>query len=1180
MFIRDMFEEDIDRKINGVIKVNQDADEVVEQEVREYVVTNDLKEHFDKFFQKFANSFSEPEGQIGVWISGFFGSGKSHFLKMTSYLLENRKIKGNSIAQIFRKKFEKFGDSVSLIHFDKIVGAKVETILFNIEVENNSDNNDDRPVLHVFAKMFYNHLGFFGSNLKVVELEKYIEEEGKTEEFRRVFEEKSGSSWTEKRENFAFIGKHVVPTLCEVLDISLLDAQNWYDNRKEENFSIESFVKDIKKHVDSKPNDYRLVFMIDEVGQFVGESKTKLLNLQSIVEEISAKCGGKVWVVCTGQEAIDEVINVKDNELSRILARFNTRLSFSSSSASEVIQRRILTKNAKATKVLQSVYAGNDAAMRNLLTFKDAVSDLKHFRDADDFIVNYPFIPYQFILMPFVFRGIRIHGATGKHLSGGERSLLSAFQEAAQRLKERNEYALAPFFYFYDTIQSFLDSSIRMVVNRCQKAADDPENILEQFDVDVLKLLYLVLYLGKGVPANVNNVAIMMIDSINVDIVELREKVKTALERLVKENYVGRVGDSYQFLTDEEQDVARGVSHTDVSSAEVVARIKARLFEDIYVQKKIRFGKKDFEFEQCVDNGAVNPDKIALRFLTAAAAPEARHPLNLSAESLQQAIVVLDGSDYYELTEQALKIRSYVRKNASRFSTESIQKILEAQNRQADRYEEDAKDLLIKAIESAVIYVAGQQIEPKGNFAKRLDEAMETLIKQVYVKMDYIEKACENDGDIRAVLRGDDVKFDESFEKNLRAANEIEDFLKIQAAKGVETTMNVIQKRYQGIHYGWREIDVAWVVALLLRQQKVSVEYAGSVVSLDDANLPNYLQKRSEINKTKIKIRQRVKENNLRKVKVLLRELFSIQNVPEDEDGMKSFICKHFEIRRNTLLEREKDYERQSAYPDREVVTKALELTRGILKVSKDNIALFNALVKQEDALLENAEELQRVEDFFKSQSGVFDSALNLLEEMKPQRELMAINSEVTKALDAIESIVKPRGKFDYKCVPEIVELSKTVRDGWTPLLISKRDELQEFAQQCLDSIVDAAKGKSKAALILDEAKKYFEKKKLEIDRQENLALLDALKVQLGNKQSGFIKQIESALSLPTPFAKSAPAKKKQDGAPPLKIKKCSRQVLFLSKTLKSEAEIDEYVESIRRKLKELLAGNDALELN
>ena len=94
MLIRNMFADDIDRKINGVVKVFDSDDQAIEQEVREYVITSELKKHFMTFFSEYGDAFDEPTADVGVWISGFFGSGKSHFLKMLSYILDDREIGG------------------------------------------------------------------------------------------------------------------------------------------------------------------------------------------------------------------------------------------------------------------------------------------------------------------------------------------------------------------------------------------------------------------------------------------------------------------------------------------------------------------------------------------------------------------------------------------------------------------------------------------------------------------------------------------------------------------------------------------------------------------------------------------------------------------------------------------------------------------------------------------------------------------------------------------------------------------------------------------------------------------------------------------------------------------------------------------------------------------------------
>lgn len=127
MMIRDMFADDINRKINGVIKVDQAADDVIEQELNEYVITRELKKHFITFFNYYGDAFDQPTADMGVWISGFFGSGKSHFLKILSYLLENKEVKGICSVERFRKKFE--DDPATFMLIDRVTKGQTETIL-------------------------------------------------------------------------------------------------------------------------------------------------------------------------------------------------------------------------------------------------------------------------------------------------------------------------------------------------------------------------------------------------------------------------------------------------------------------------------------------------------------------------------------------------------------------------------------------------------------------------------------------------------------------------------------------------------------------------------------------------------------------------------------------------------------------------------------------------------------------------------------------------------------------------------------------------------------------------------------------------------------------------------------------------------------------------------------------
>ena len=596
---------------------------------------------------------------------------------MLSYLLQNREVNGVRTVERFRHKPELADDPATFMLIDRATrSGHTDTILFNIDIEG-SINKDKTAVLRVFAKMFYTYLGYYGENLKVAKLEQFIDRKGKTAEFRRVFEEKNGAPWVESRDAYAFFEDDIVATLMEVLGMSEQAATNWFNGAETVETSIAQLVSEIKEYVDSKPDDFRLLFMIDEVGQYVGGDTDLLINLQSLVEDIGSKCGGKVWVVCTGQEAVDEIIKTRENEFSRIQARFKTRLSLSSSSADEVIQKRILLKKDDVEPQLEQVYNANDSVLRNLFSFTDAVLDIKGFSGPGEFARNFPFVPYQFILMQKVFAEIRKHGNSGKHLSGGERSMLSGFQEAAQKIEDKDEFALAPFYLFYDTVHTFLDSSIRRVIERCQRAADDGNGIEPQ-DVNVLKLLYLVRYVDD-VKANLDNIVILMADDIRLDKITMREQVRGSLDRLLSQNYIGRTGDTYNFLTDEEQDIQREIKNTAVPNSDIIRSISQMVFADIYTAKKYRYsGRYDFTFDQMVDgqpNGVLTGGML-LRVLTAASDPVEKTEMRLVTESKGQAIIVLADNPYYESLESAMKIRKYVKgRNVSQLP-KSVQDII------------------------------------------------------------------------------------------------------------------------------------------------------------------------------------------------------------------------------------------------------------------------------------------------------------------------------------------------------------------------------------------------------------------------------------------------------------------------------------------------------------------------
>ena len=1180
MIIKNMFAENIDRKINGVVKVEQDESAILVQELDEYVITKELKKHFIAFFNNYGESFHENTSDIGVWISGFFGSGKSHFLKMLSYLLENKEVQGIKTVERFRKKFE--DDAATFMLIDKATRGNTDTILFNIDVQS-SGKKDETAVLRVFAKMFYNYLGFYGEDLKVAKLEQFIEKQGKMAEFRHVFEEKNGAAWLSSRDSFVFFEDDIVATLIEVLGMSATAAQNWFNGTETVDISIAKLVSEIKEYVDTQSQDFRLLFMIDEVGQYVGDDRSLLLNLQSLVETIGAECHGKVWVVCTGQEAIDEVIKARENEFSRIQARFKTRLSLSSASADEVIQKRILKKTPEARQELERLYSENDSVLRNLFSFTDAVKDIRGYKAAGEFAKNFPFIPYQFILMQKVFSEIRKHGNSGKHLSGGERSMLSGFQEAAQKIEDKNEYALAPFYLFYDTVHTFLDSSIRRVIERAERAAEEGHG-LESQDVAVLKLLYLVRYVDD-VKANLDNLVILMADKISLDKIAMRETVGASLDRLLSQNYIGRAGEVYNFLTDEEQDIQRDIyRNTTVDTASIVSKIGGMIFADIYTAKKYRYGKYDFSFDSYVDNTAVGSPTggMKLRVLTVATDSIDKSDMRLTGESVGQALVVLADTPYYQSLENAMKVHKYVKQKNVAQLPQSVQAIIRSHQEEARKYELDAKSELLKAIETAEFYVDGEHLAIRSGDAKgKIDQALEYLVSHVYDGLDLIKKNADSEADINAVLLSAQQSLFGTG-ANDEAAVKVEEFLTIQHAKNLRTSMADIQSRYKAIPYGWKELDIACVVAQLIHDQKVTVKYGGTTIQPNDPKLPNMLHKKSEIGNAIITKRQAVSLTKIREVREFLRDYFDEMDVPEDEDGLIRHIVQKFEgeqTRYDSLLSRYNGHK----YPDEVLVRKAVGAIKDILAHNKDNTALIDYVIKSQDDIYELKEKVQNVESFFKNQKTLFDEAVKYEKDLRDDLEHIAKDADAKKALDAIRTItlIPNDDSFNYGRLPELNTLIATVREKHDAMLEGKRQELLKIIEECLVEIRAKAKDDAKSKSILSDEEEYFAHKKDYIAKLRVITLMDGQIPTIWLRKDDAIAKMEELQNQ----AETKPEVVREipvtETAKPKKIiKPVYRLSMFPKRLVETDADIDAYLEHIRKRMKTMLKDCDGIQLD
>ena len=319
MLIKDMFEKDITRDIRGVIKVGQTDEETKFQELSEYVVTNELLKHFRDFFNSYNEGLINPTDDIGVWISGFFGSGKSHFLKILSYILDtNLKVHGRRPIDFF-KEDNKISDPSVLANMENATNYDNDVILFNID----SKSSGEKSILNVFIKVFNEMQGYCGELPFVADFERKLVSENKYEQFKEEFEKLYGESWVDSRDDYYFVLDELIQAVVNIDFMSESAIRNWADKAEDnQDLSIEKFAKEINEYCKTKDNNYRILFLVDEIGQYIAKNQDLMLNLQTIVEDLGDKCGGKAWVVVTSQQNIDEITEVMERDFSKIQGRF------------------------------------------------------------------------------------------------------------------------------------------------------------------------------------------------------------------------------------------------------------------------------------------------------------------------------------------------------------------------------------------------------------------------------------------------------------------------------------------------------------------------------------------------------------------------------------------------------------------------------------------------------------------------------------------------------------------------------------------------------------------------------------------------------------------------------------------------------------------------------------------
>lgn len=821
MMIHELFLKPVDRPIDGVIK----ADDVrhLQTEVEEYVVTREVAKGLSSFTDRY---LTEP-GTNGVWISGFFGSGKSHLLKMLSLVLDGRPLPSGTLpADILLPKVE---DEIVQANLRKAVSIPSRSILFNIDQKFDGIGGDhSAPILEVFVKVLNELQGYFGKQGYIARFEHDLDVRGEFSPFKETYRRVNSTDWDKDREALATARKaafgkayatHFGVTESEALNVMQQVRQDY-------RVSIESFAEMVKDYISKQPAGFRLNFFVDEVGQFVGQDPNRMLNLQTIAETLATICDGRAWLFVTSQANLEGVLGsykgMTGQDISKIMGRFRTQLTLASADVREVIQKRLLAKKEEEPEVLTSIYDREKDNLQTLYRFGDQSISFKGWRGSDEFCGFYPFHPYHFDLFQRAIQQLSTHGAfTGKYLSVGERSMLAVFQEVAKVLQNEEVGRLATFDLMYDGIAASIRGDMQTTIKMAER------QLGEGVEIRILKALFLLKWV-REFKATPRNVAILLIDRADIDIRAHEQAVAEALERLQGQSYLQRNGDLFEFLTDKEKDIETEIKSTEIDESQVTDLLSQVLFTDVLRDPKIRYegNGQDYPYARKLDDQLIGKDAdVAINLITTEHFYHS-DPSTLATQNVgkTELLAILPASA--RLIEEAwlyLRTKKYVQQNSGG-ADETRKAILDQRAQQNSERRTKMQGLASDLLGSAPLYLNGARLDSvgAGDARNRFAKACQELISFSFPNLKMLKGSYDDNSLSKALLDQDDLLSGGVLTLS-EPEQEILTYVTRNQSNGERTSVEEIIRSFSKRPYGWPPLAVLWLISRLFRMGKVEL---------------------------------------------------------------------------------------------------------------------------------------------------------------------------------------------------------------------------------------------------------------------------------------------------------------------------------------------------------------------
>jgi hypothetical protein len=571
MKFADVFETRIEEKIDPVIKVGEVQDEgKLASEIGAYVVTPTIEKYVDEFFDHYADTFRVNTTEVGAWISGYFGSGKSHLAKIVALLAQNRLLQGHTAVKRFEARIPASasrGKSI-LRNLSRIDQCATRVLAFNL---NTLVDSRTTPLPRLLLSQYYQSLGYSSNFLYARVIEREIDRRGKLEALHNEVAAHAGSPWSEIKKNPTFYSNHLYNAACKLAPDAFTKPEEVAQALKSAErgdlynaqFLVQTMLDDLASREREIKKPARILLVLDESGQWIEDDAGRLAQLQALVEEAAIKGQGKIWIFVTTHEdmgAIYQNARALQADMKKIEGRFRFKWSLTTENIELVLEDRIFKKKLSGQDAVRKAYDAAPGVIRGLGELANTSQKLPSC-ERDRFVTFYPFLPYQIHLIPEIVKSLRSKGGRGEQLSGSTRTLLAITQDVLRAGRrpylqlEVGEIVSFDEIYWNLAGEGEVSPDVRRELSRIEEVVPGADPLTRR----VAEVLYIIREIAY-VPRTIDNIARLLVESTTDDLPTVIARIQTELDKLIAAKMVARIGEEYEFLTGErrtfEDDVA------------------------------------------------------------------------------------------------------------------------------------------------------------------------------------------------------------------------------------------------------------------------------------------------------------------------------------------------------------------------------------------------------------------------------------------------------------------------------------------------------------------------------------------------------------------------------------------------------------------------------------------------